>query len=334
MKIAVYTIFKNEADFARRWLNSTIGADYVFAIDTGSTDGGAYILRDEAAALDIPLTVLDCSVVPWRFDDARNFSLNAIPADADLCVCLDMDEVLTEGWREKIEAAYLAAPETTRFRYDYVWSWNPDGSRGLTYYADKIHARAGYQWRNPVHEILERDRRLSPEVQTWIEATLIVHYPDANKPRSQYFPLLALAVQERPNDDRMAHYYGRELFFHGKYDEAIEELSRHLRLQSSTWKEERAASWRYIGDSRWALGDQAGAITAFLSALGEVEERETYIRLAQAYRALGNWAACRDNCIEALKFKTRSNVYLNNPATWSDWADTMLAESLKNMAQE
>lgn len=332
MKIAVYTIFKNEADFARRWLHSTIGADYVFAIDTGSTDGGAFILRDEAARLDIPLTVLDCNVAPWRFDDARNFSLNALPADADLCICLDMDEVLAAGWREKLEAAFAAAPDTTRFRYDYIWSWNTDGSRGLTYYADKIHARAGYQWRGPVHEVLERDRRLSPEVQTWIEATLILHYPDAKKPRSQYFPLLALEVAERPFDDRAAHYYGRELYFQGEYKKAIEELSRHLGLQSATWRSERAASCRYIGDSNWALGDYDLAIGWFLKANEEEPSRENYIRLAQAYRARGQWVECLEACDRAIEFKTRSNVYLNDPAAWSGWADEMRLEALKNLA--
>jgi hypothetical protein len=46
------------------------------------------------------------------------------------------------------------------------------------------------------------------------------HWPDLSKSRSNYLPLLKLAVDEEPNDDRSAHYYGRELMFNGKYEEA------------------------------------------------------------------------------------------------------------------
>lgn len=331
MKIAVYTIFKNEENFARRWLQSAREADYILAVDTGSTDGTVAALEDEAAALGIEIKILSCSIVPWRFDDARNFSLNAIPADIDYCVCLDLDEILVAGWKESLALAFAESPEATRFRYNYVWSWNEDGSPGLTYYADKIHARAGYQWRNPVHEILERDLRSGPEYQKFIEKTLVLHYPDNSKPRSQYLPLMELAVKERPSDDRMAHYYGRELVFYQRYDEAIVELKRHLALPSAIWNEERAASCRYIGDSYWALGDPMMAIEWFRRAEDEADCRENWVRLAQAFRALGFWPECAESCLRALEFKERPNNYINDAATWSDWPDRMLAEATEKL---
>lgn len=334
MKIGVYTIFKNEEKFARRWVQSVRDADYILAVDTGSDDGTAETLRDEAEALGVDIKILDCAIMPWRFDDARNFSLNALPRDLDFCVCLDLDEILAGGWKDAIKAAALEDPSATRLRYNYVWSWNQDGSPGLTYYADKIHARAGYQWRNPVHEILERDRRESPERQKFIERTLILHYPDSTKPRSQYFPLLKLATLERPNDDRVAHYYGRELFFYGRYDEAIAELMRHLELPSARWGEERAASCRYIGDSLWALGNYAGALGWFMKANDEALGRENFVRLAQAYRALGRWQECAESCRKALEFKERPNFYINDPTTWSDWPEKMLSEALGILEDE
>lgn len=328
MRFGVYTIFKDEEKHARRWVQSVRDADYILAVDTGSSDGTAAILKDEAAALGIEITVLDCAVVPWRFDDARNFSLNALPRDLDFCVCLDLDEILVAGWKESLALAIAESPEATRLRYNYVWSWNADGSPGLTYYADKIHSRAGYQWRNPVHETLERDFRAGPEYQKFIESTLILHYPDNAKPRSQYFPLLELAVKERPENDRMAHYYGRELFFYKRFEEAIVELKRHLALPSAIWNEERAASCRYIGDSYWALGSHADALDWFNKANKEVECRENFVRLAQAWRALERWTECLSACDSALAFKDRPNNYINDPVTWSDWPEKMRAEAL------
>lgn len=334
MKIAVYCIFKNEARFVDRFVDSIANADLLVAVDTGSTDDTAYRIGAAGARHGLKTIVLDCAVVPWRFDDARNFSLAAVPADFDFCVCLDLDEVMTPGWRDTLERYYEGRPETTRFRYNYIWSWSGPGIPGLTYFADKIHARRGYRWAHPVHETLHRDRREGDEVQTFIKETLIEHFPDAEKPRSQYLPLLELAVRERPDCDRMAHYYGRELFYHERYIEAISELMRHLSLPSATWREERAASCRYIGDSLFALGRYSDAENWFYNALDEVEERETFVRLAQLHRALGDWEKCRDACEDALKYRERPNNYLNDAVTWSDWPQKMLEEALKKMARE
>lgn len=334
MKFGVYAIFKDEQKHARRWVQSVRDANYILAVDTGSSDGTAEILREEAETLGIEIIVLDCAVVPWRFDDARNFSLNALPRDLDFCVCLDLDEILVAGWKEALSAAVAESPEATRLRYNYVWSWNADGSPGLTYFADKIHSRAGYQWRNPVHEILERDRRAGPEVQKFLTGTIILHFPDNTKPRSQYFPLLELATLERPENDRTAHYYGRELFFYGRYYEAIDELRRHLSLPSAVWDEERAASCRYIGDSYWALGDHGAALDWFRTANKEAEGRENFVRLAQAWRALGCWGECLEACNAALEYKSRPNSYINDPITWSDWPERMRAEALDAIERE
>ena len=45
-------------------------------------------------------------------------------------------------------------PQTTRLKYMYTWSFKPDGTRGVTFWYDKIHCRHGYKWVNPVHEVL------------------------------------------------------------------------------------------------------------------------------------------------------------------------------------
>lgn len=84
MKIAVYTIAKNEEKFVEKWAESCKDADYRFILDTGSTDKTVELAR--AAGVEVAVA----SISPWRFDDARNISLGLLPADIDICVALDM----------------------------------------------------------------------------------------------------------------------------------------------------------------------------------------------------------------------------------------------------
>ena len=98
-KVCVYAICKNEEKFADRWMDSMGEADLVVVLDTGSEDGTAERLRARGAQVTVE------QILPWRFDAARNRSLELVPEDVDLCVCTDLDEVFRPGWREALEQA-------------------------------------------------------------------------------------------------------------------------------------------------------------------------------------------------------------------------------------
>src|SRR5574343_159438 len=97
MKICVYAIAKNEEKFVERFMSSMKEADLIIVADTGSTDGTVSKLRDLGAI------VHEIKVDPWRFDVARNLALDLIPADVEVCVSVDLDEVFSPGWRSAIE---------------------------------------------------------------------------------------------------------------------------------------------------------------------------------------------------------------------------------------
>ena len=120
MKIVVYAIAKNENSFVDRWMDSMSEADQVVVLDTGSDDGTAERLRARGAQVTVE------RIVPWRFDRARNRSLELVPEDADVCVCTDLDEVFHPGWRSALEGVWT--PETRQASYRYTWSFQPDGS--------------------------------------------------------------------------------------------------------------------------------------------------------------------------------------------------------------
>ena len=100
-KICVYAISKNEEPFVDRWMDSMSEADEVVVLDTGSEDGTVEKLRARGAR------VVAESISPWRFDTARNRSLELVPEDVDICVCTDLDEVFRPGWREVLERVWV-----------------------------------------------------------------------------------------------------------------------------------------------------------------------------------------------------------------------------------
>ena len=301
MKIAVYTIALNEAQFVKPWYDSAKNADYLLIADTGSTD------ETKLLAQSLGINVIDISIKPWRFDDARNASLACLPNDIDYCIALDMDEVLIDGWREALEAV---PTQTTRPRYKYTWNWNEDGSPGLQYGGDKIHSRHGYRWKHPVHEVMVTDR--IAEVQNWIDLE-IHHHADSTKPRSQYMPLLAQSVKEDPLDDRNAFYYARELFFYGKVEESIEEFKRHLSLPRAVWKPERAASMRYIAKMSNGIEKEEWLKRAVREA---PDRREAYVDLAEFYYKTQSWDACLDVAENALDIGEKPLEYLCEEYAW------------------
>ena len=175
MKIVVYAICKNEAGYAERWMASMAEADGVYVLDTGSTDGTAERLRALGAV------VVEERVEPWRFDTARNRSLELVPEDADICVCTDLDEVFHPGWRAALEAAWTDG--TTQAVYRYTWNFNADGSEGTVFWIEKIHARRGYRWTHPVHEVLERQEGWGPGRKCTAEGVQLDHHADPAKSR-------------------------------------------------------------------------------------------------------------------------------------------------------
>lgn len=306
-KICVYAICKNEEKFVERWMNSMREADAVYVLDTGSDDRSVDRLRALGAVVRIR------KIVPWRFDAARNASLEMVPEDCDICVCTDLDEVFRPGWRRALEQSWT--PGTVRARYRYTWNFRPDGSEGIVFYADKIHARRGFSWVHPVHEVL----RSEGETGTTVTAVGVQldHRADRTKSRSQYLPLLELSVREDPTDDRNMHYLGREYMFHGRYREAVDTLLRHLALPTARWADERCASMRYIARCYEALEKNEEAERWYFRAVAEAPHlREPWVENAGfAYRQR-EWSLVTAMCERALRITERPDTYMTDSEAW------------------
>uniref|UniRef100_UPI0040257CB2 tetratricopeptide repeat protein n=1 Tax=Candidatus Scatomorpha intestinigallinarum TaxID=2840923 RepID=UPI0040257CB2 len=223
------------------------------------------------------------------------------------------------------------APGTTRARYTYVWSHTPDGGDGVVFFADKIHARHGYRWTHPVHEVLTPDRA---ESCVTIPELRVEHWPDSSKSRGQYLPLLELSVAEDPGDDRNMHYLGREYMFHQMWGKAIETLMRHLAMPTATWAAERAASMRYIARCCDALGDWQSAVHWLERAADEAPgQREAPYALSLLYYRREDWALCRYWAMRTLHITARDNNYMTEPEAWGAGPFDLMAISSWQLGQ-
>lgn len=301
MKICVYAISKNESMHVKRFCDAAVDADLIFVADTGSTDDTAALLTECGAA------VANISIKPWRFDDARNAALSMLPDDIDVCVSLDLDEILQPGWRAEIERVWKE--DTTRLRYGFDWGC------GIVFKYEKIHARFGYRWFGPCHEYPVPDR----SQETWADTDMlmVIHKPDPEKSRGQYLDLLRVSIEENPTEPRNAFYYARELSFHSKWKEAIAQAHRYLGLPRATWPNERCYAMRVIARCHGELLQWAQALDWARRACSESEHtREPWCELARLCYLTQRWEECFGAALTCLKIVNREKLYTVDPAVW------------------
>lgn len=306
LKINVYAIAKNEEQFVKRWVNSMKEADNIYVLDTGSTDNTVKELKE------LGVNVAEESITPWRFDVARNKSLELLPDDTDICVCTDLDEVLLPGWRKKLEESWQE--NTTRLYYTYNWLLDEHDNPKVSFNMSKIHTRKHYKWTHPVHEVLEYEGIENIVTNTDI---ILNHYPDKNKSRGSYLKLLELSVKEDPKDDRNMHYLGREYMYYGKWQECIDTLIKHLNLKTAVWKDERCASMRFIARSYKNLNRYDEARLWLNKAIEEAPYlRDPYMEMALLEYILGNFKEVEIYTLKALQITTKEKTYINEIFSW------------------
>lgn len=274
MRIGVYALAKNEAKHAAAWAESCADADVRVVTDTGSTDDTVQLL--ESAGVHVARGY----VCPWRWDEAHNLSLHHLPPSVDVAIRLDLDERIRPGWREAVERAWTGA--TNCLRYRYVWSWKQDGSPGVVFLGDRIHARAGFRWTAATHEGLVAWS--CDKVQAFAPGLEIHHHRDAGKRHTTDLQLLRVAVREAPADPRPRWYLAREMDYAGM-PEAAAEFYTYLKMPGGQPTERAYAMrtlWRLTQDERHLHA--AGAECP--------EEPDAWERLAFVRYGQQDWREC------------------------------------------
>ena len=297
-KIAVYTIALNEEKHVERWYEATKDADYHLIADTGSTDKTIDIAKS------LGINIVQISVKPFRFDDARNAALAVLPADIDICLSLDMDEIPQEGFFDAVRKGWVEG--TTK-----AWVWWDTGQVWKN--NNRLHAREGIRWIKPCHEVTNSFN--GPEKFLEFDLT-VYHRPDDTKSRGQYLPMLQMAVDEDPSDARMWAYLTREHYFHQNWKKVIE--SAEAMLKAGGWYVERAASCRAAGKAYQHFNNQEMARDWYVKGVKEASDQlEAWFALAQFNYEIQNWQGCWD-CAIKVESLERQTHYQIDKTVW-EW---------------
>jgi len=270
MKICVYTIAKNEEHHAERLCMSAKAADLILILDTGSTDNTVEVAKQCGA------TVYQQKIYPWRYDEARNRALALIPEDFDICVAMDMDEYLTEGWREEVESLWIDGVNQINYPFKL--------SDKRSFINNKIHARFGYFWQWPVHECLSHDVRIKHKAATSTKV-LVTHDPKVEAKLDKHHTMLEYGVKQYPESGRMVYYYARDLINLEKWEQAIPHLKKYLTLDPRKNAKERAVCMEYLGRCYDKLSKPDESIEWYRNAVIENPTvKDTWNMLAEMYQ--------------------------------------------------
>lgn len=316
LKIAVYAISKNEEKHVARFCEAAKEADMIVIADTGSTDATVELAKKHGAI------VHNILVTPWRFDVARNTALSLVPGDVDVCVSMDLDEILQPGWRDVIEKAWKE--DTTRIGYNF------DNGDQFVFMQNKIHARSGYVWKWICHE-WPMPYRITEVCET-VDFVMAKHKPDTGKCRKQYLDLIYACAIEEPESARHSMYYARELYQQGYYEQAISEFTRLLSLKEATEVSDRGYAYRMLSRASHNIGRYQDALTYARKCTAEdPHTRESWCALAWECSAQNLWPECLSAAMTALGIEKRVNIHHNEDDAWRETPHDLAAKAYKQL---
>ena len=247
MDISLCMIVKDEAEVLARCLESARGADEMIVVDTGSTDDTLQIAERFGAKT---------YSFPWQddFSAARNFAFSK--ATGDYLLWLDADDVL-EGDLSLIRPLLeQEAPDMVMCPYDV--SFDETGKPSYTFFRERFLRReAGFRFAGRVHECIVPSGKI-------VRADFRVRHLSGKKNRSDR----NLRIYERqisdgePLSPRDLLYYGRELYYYARYEDAAEKFCELLR--GDGWYVNKIEACKLLAECRAVLGDQDGAREALL----------------------------------------------------------------------
>lgn len=296
LKIAIYTICKNEEQFVDRWANSNKHSDLRIVCDTGSTDNTVEKLKQHG------VTVYSITVSPWRFDHARNTALNLLPQDIDVCIWQDLDEELSENWYEQIQNNWRHDATIMNHRYRH--------NDGPLQWHSKIHKRHDCIWTGPVHETL---KWFVPEKQLWNEHILLDEHQDTSKNRKSYKHLIEKKIKEGDHNWRTYYFLANEY-----YDDQHKSIETRIKSYEECKEGEIILSYiaRNIAKGFASLNDHKNAMKWFNIAVNHGNERESWFSLAQYAYNKKDWEQCFLASKKCINVQTKRDGFTYDPQAW------------------
>ncbi|MCI9530737.1 MAG: glycosyltransferase [Lachnospiraceae bacterium] len=253
--ISLCMIVRNEEMHIARCLDSVAGlVEEIIIIDTGSIDRTVDIVSGYTP-----------KVYPyvWKddFADARNYSFSK--ASMDYCMWMDADDVLEEPQKSKfLQLKHSLPQDVDMVMMKYNTSFDEAGKPSFSYFRERwIRNCQKYRWIGEVHEVIPPSGNIFYSDIAVSHKKINAKDPDRNL--NIYKKMLA---EGKHLDPRQQYYYGRELYYHKQYEEAVSVLEQFLHSPDG-WVENKIEACSICANCYYGLGQEQSALNALLRSL-------------------------------------------------------------------
>lgn len=278
--ISLCMIVKNEEDVIGDCLNSVKDiVDEINIVDTGSTD------KTKEIILQFTDRIFDFKWID-DFAAARNASFSH--ATKEYILWLDADDIfLEEDQKALLELKRTLEKDVDCVTFKYNYAQDEYGNPTLIFRRERLVRRdKGFPWIGFIHEYIGGNKTMVVDSEITVTHKRVHSSGDRNL--NIYKKKIADGISFNYRD---RYYYGKELYYHGIYEEAIQVLGKLL--DEPIWIEEKIDSACKVADSYMGLNDLDRAKKTLLRAflwgspraeiiyrIGQVCERQNKIEEA------------------------------------------------------
>ncbi len=253
--ISLCMIVKNEEMNLAHCLDSVADlVEEIIIVDTGSKD------RTVEIASHYTTKVYSH---PWKddFSDARNYSFSK--AAMDYCMWMDADDILEEREKDKfLKLKQSLTPDIDMVMMKYHTAFDEAGKPSFSYFRERWIRNCGlYRWIGAVHEVIPPKGRILYSDLGICHKKTGPGSPDRNL--KIYQKLLAEGKRLEP---RQQYYYGRELYYHEEYKEAVCVFEQFL-LSEEGWIENKIEACAICARCYEKLGEEQAALLTLLRSM-------------------------------------------------------------------
>lgn len=252
--ISLCMIVRDEEDVLGRCLASVRElVDEIIVVDTGSVD------RTREIAAQFGARIFE---FPWIDDFAAARNASFAQASGDYCLWLDADDLLLPADRQKFARLKASlGPEVDAVMLPYNTGFDAQGNVTFSYYRERIvKNRAGMLWQGAVHEVIDVRGNI-----IYGDCAVTHRKLHPSDPERNLRIFEGLRQRGVPLEARQQFYYGRELYYHERFSEALAVLRQFL-ADDQGWLENKIDACRHCALCLYALNQPRQALAALFAS--------------------------------------------------------------------